>query len=157
LSQNQRAVALLDAHQALKKAFSKQVHFARLRRENESLNIVQIRPPRLTLLRTVGEAVDWPFAVCITRLRPPEGLSPNRLAVEAETQTSLAPRVDEHPHRSPVDQDPGRILAALVSLEQRFPITGRFALRRLWRGRLVRDRTRRAHGGSGRRRRQTVQ
>jgi hypothetical protein len=42
LAQHQRPVTLFDARQSLEETLAEQVHFARLGRENESLDIVHI-------------------------------------------------------------------------------------------------------------------
>jgi len=43
LAQDQQPVALLDADKALEKALAEQIHLARLRRQNEGLDVVHIK------------------------------------------------------------------------------------------------------------------
>ena len=110
------------------------------------------RPPRLTWLSTVGDRGRLAVRGLDRALAAPGRGEPEPGGGRSGDEDVACAGVDEHVDRQPVHQHAGRILAASVSLEKRFPVAGGLALGLgRWRvgrhrGRSGRERGRRTRG-----------
>ena len=137
LAQDQHSVALFDADEALEKAFPKQVHLARLGRQNKRLDIVHIEAGEAEAVQKDGRRCRHAVGRLNRARATCQGDEAKPRGRRSGDEDVACAGVDKHAHRQTVDKGIGRILAALVSSEQGLAIAGRLALGRLRDGALA--------------------